>query len=62
MWRRKLCKAEKRITSLEALDRDLSPSCILELLYLKTHANHLVYLLVINIESNTAKKLAPIQP
>ena len=61
MWRQKLCKAGRRITSVEALGRELSPSCILELSCLKNHANHLVYLLVVHTESNTAEEPAPVQ-
>ena len=62
MWRQKLCKVGKRITSVKALGRKLSPSCILELSCLKNHANHLVHLLVIHTESNTAEEPAPVQP
>ena len=62
MWRQKFCKAGRRIISIEALGRDLSPSCILKLLYLKNHANHLVHLLIIYIKSNTAEELALTQP
>ena len=62
MWRQKLCKAGRHITSVEALGRKLSPSYILELLCLKNHANHLVHLLVVHTENNTAEKPALIQP
>lgn len=62
LWRQKLCKAGRRITSVEALSKKLSPSCILELSYLKNHANHLVNLLFAYTESNAAEEPAPAQP
>ena len=62
MWCQKLCKAGRRIISVKVLGRELSPSCILELLCLKNHANHLVYLLIVHTESNIAEEPALIQP
>lgn len=61
IWCQKLCKVGKRVIFVEALGKELSSNYILELSYLKNHANHLIYLFIIYSKNNIAKEPALIK-
>lgn len=57
----KLWKARRDIISIEVLGKKLSFNCILELLSLKNHTNHLIYLFITYTENIAAEKSVLIQ-
>lgn len=61
LLRQKLYKVRKYIISLEVLNKNLDFNCILELLFFKNYANHLVNVFIAYTKSNIAKNQAPTQ-